>query len=674
MPIASILLLAPLLLAQDAELEPLRPADVFELEVAADPQVSPDGTQVVYARRFADRMRDVYRSNLWIVRADGSGHRPLTSGDRNDGAPRWSPDGTRLAYVSSAEGSAQLYVRWMDSGQTARLAQLPESPGAPAWSPDGRWIAFSMFVAEHDAKPFAEVPRAPEGAEWAPPPTVITQIHYRQDGRGYLEQGHRQLFVVPAEGGTPRQLTKGPFDVDGNASWTPSGTELVFSSNRREDADLEPRDSELWAVSLETGTLRQLTDRRGPDRSPAVSPDGSRVAYVGFDDRYQGYQVRRLHLVPLEGGEPQVLTEALDRDVSAPTWSADGKRVLFLYDDQGETRLGEVDLAGEVREIVDGVGGVGLGRPYEGSSFSLSPTGRIAYTGTSPERPADVFLAVPGKAGGTPLTRVNEDLLAQRELGRVEELRCESSFDGRPLQGWVVHPPGFDASRRYPLVLEIHGGPFANYGPRFSTEMQLYAAAGYVVLYMNPRGSTSYGEEFGNLIHHAYPSQDYDDLMSGVDAVIARGYVDPDQLCVTGGSGGGVLTAWIVGKTDRFQAAVVANPVINWQCFVLTADMTAMFAKYWFPAMPWEDPQHYWARSPLSLVGKVTTPTMVLTGEEDYRTPMAESEQYFAALQLRGVDSALVRIPGASHGITARPSRLAVKTAYILEWFARHAE
>jgi acylaminoacyl-peptidase len=672
MPIASTLLLAPLLLAQAPELQPLQPADVFELEVAADPRISPDGTQVVYVRRFADRMEDVFRTNLWIVRADGSGHRPLTSGDRNDSSPRWSPDGARLAYVSSAEGSAQLYVRWMDSGQTARLAQLPEPPGAPVWSPDGRWIAFTMFVAERETKPFAEVPKAPDGASWAPLPTVITQIHYRQDGQGYLQQGHRQLFVVPAEGGTPRQLTEGPFDTDGEPAWLPDGSALVFSSNRREDADLEPRDSELWSVALGDGGLSKLSDRAGPDRSPAVSPDGRLIAYLGFDDRYQGYQVTRLYVSSTVQGGPQALTDTLDRDVSAPTWSADGEQVYFLYDDEGETRIGAVDLGGQVREVVDGVGGVGLGRPYEGGSFSLSLTGRIAYTGTSPQRPADVFLAVPGKPGGTPLTRLNEDLLARRELGRVEELRCTSSYDGRPLQGWVVHPPGFDPSRSYPLVLEIHGGPFANYGPRFSTEMQLYAAAGYVVLYMNPRGSTSYGEEFGNLIHHAYPSHDYDDLMSGVDALIERGYVDRGHLYVTGGSGGGVLTAWIVGKTDRFRAAVVAKPVINWQSFVLTADMTALFARYWFPAMPWEDPQHYWARSPLSLVGNVTTPTMVLTGEEDYRTPMAESEQYFAALQLRGVDSALVRIPGASHGITARPSRLAVKTAYILEWFDRH--
>ena len=495
----------------------LQPMDVFELEVAGDPQISPDGTLVVYERRFRSPEADGLRSNLWVVHDDGRGHRPLTSGDRNDTAPRWSPDGTRVAYVSSAEGSAQLYARWMDSGQTARLAQLPEAPSAPVWSPDGRWIAFTMFVEERADEPFAELPRAPEGAEWAPLPTVITQIHYRQDGQGYLQQGHRQLFVLPAEGGTPRQLTQGSFDVAGDPAWTPDGAELVLSSNRRDDSDLEPLDSELWALALDGGALRQLTDRRGPDHSPAVSPDGALLAYLGFDDRRQGYQVTKLHVLPCSGGPARVLTAALDRDVARPVWSADGKRIHFHYDDEGDTRIGAVDLGGQVQELIGGVGGVELGRPYDSGSFSLSSTGRIAYTGTSAERPADVFLAVAGRPDGTALTRLNEDLLAQRALGRVEAavLRVRRRRTGGGSRAGSCTPPGFDPRQKYPLLLEIHGGPFANYGPRFAAEMQLYAAAGYVVLYTNPRGSTSYGEEFGNLIHHAYPGDDYDDLMSG---------------------------------------------------------------------------------------------------------------------------------------------------------------
>jgi len=297
----------------------------------------------------------------------------------------------------------------------------------------------------------------------------------------------------------------------------------------------------------------------------------------------------------------------------------------------------------------------------------------FAYTAGDTSRPADIAAGRPGHDAPARLTALNENFLAHRDLARVEERWITSSADGEKIQAWVALPPGFDPSRKYPLILEIHGGPFTNYGERFSTEIQLYAAAGYVVLYVNPRGSTSYGERFGNLIHHAYPGKDYDDLISAVDAVIDEGFVDKDALFVTGGSGGGVLTAWIVGKTERFRAAVVAKPVINWASFVLTADNSPYFTRYWFPSQPWEDPEGYWARSPLSLVGNVSTPTMLLTGEADLRTPMSETEQYYQALKLRGIDTAMVRIPGAYHSITKRPSQMAAKVAAVLAWFDQHS-
>jgi len=322
--------------------------------------------------------------------------------------------------------------------------------------------------------------------------------------------------------------------------------------------------------------------------------------------------------------------------------------------------------------VVDGrVGGTSLGRPYTSGSFTLASGGRVAYTHSTPRRPADVAVAAPDGEARV-LTALNEDLFEQVELGRLEEFTYASSHDGRSIEGWIVTPPGFDESRQYPLVLEIHGGPFAAYGPYFSAEVQLYAAAGYVVLYTNPRGSTSYGQEFGNAIHHAYPGHDYDDLMSGVDALLERGYVDPDRLYVTGGSGGGVLTSWIVGHTDRFRAAVAAKPVVNWYSWALTADMYPFGVKYWFPGPPWEHRDQYMERSPLAHVDGVSTPTMLITGTEDYRTPMSESEQFYQALKLRGVEAALVRVPGASHHIAARPSQLAAKAAHVLEWFRRH--
>ncbi len=648
------------------------PIEVFDLEWASDPRISPDGRRIVYVRNFMDIRRDRRRSTLWMVAADGSDHRALTSGQRNDGSPRWSPDGKRLLYASRDEdGGVQLFLRWMDTGETARLTNLLNSPSGLAWSPDGRSIAFSMFVPDKP-QPFAPMPDKPEGATWAEPPRVIRKLVYRADGEGYLRDGHTHVFIVSAEGGTPRQLTTGNFDHQGPPAWAPDGRHVLVSANRRDDWEYEPLDSEIHEVSVAEGTIRALTNRRGPDASPAVSPDGKLVAYVGFDDRYQGYQLTKLSVMNRDGSQPRVVAAQLDRDVEQPVWSADGKGIFFATADQGNGKVGYVSLDGTVGYVASDLGGGDLGRPYSGGSFTVAGDGRVAYTHTRPEQPPDVAVARRGGAPASRLTRLNDDLFERKTLASVEEIRFKSSHDGRSIQGWIARPPGFDRAKKYPLILEIHGGPFADYGDRFAAEIQLFAAAGYVVLYINPRGSTSYGEEFGNLIHHAYPGFDYDDLMSGVDAVIAQGYVDPGNLFVTGGSGGGVLTAWIVGKTDRFRAAVSAKPVINWYSFVLTADQSPFFYRYWFAAPPWEKPDEYLRRSPLSLVGNVKTPTMLLTGEQDYRTPMSESEQFYQALKLRHVDTALVRVPDAPHELIVRPSQLIAKVTHILAWFEKY--
>jgi dipeptidyl aminopeptidase/acylaminoacyl peptidase len=647
-----------------------RPMDVFELEWAEDPRIAPDGARVVYVRRFMDVMRDRRRAQIWMVNADGSAHRPIEAGERDCGTPRWSPDGTRLLYVCQHGSQAQIFVRWMDTGQTAVVTRLVQSPGNVTWSPDGRQIAFTMRVPE-EPRPLAPMPRPPAGAEWAPPPRVIDSVVYRVDGAGYLEPGFTHVFVVPADGGSPRQLTSGAFHHDGEPAWTPDGRHLILSANRNPDWELEPLDSELHELDVTTGVLRPLTRRQGPDLAPAVSPDGRFIAYLGFDDTRQSYRVTRLYVLERATGAPRAVAETLDRDIGQAVWSADSRGVYVSYDDQGTTRIALVPLAGAPRVLAGDLGGTSIDRPYGGGSFTVARTGAIAYTASAPDRLSDIAV-LRGRGAPRRLTALNDDLLGHKRLGAVEEMWFESSHDRRRVQGWLIKPPDFDPARTYPLILEIHGGPFANYGPRFSADFQLYAAAGYVVLSINPRGSTSYGEEFGNLIHHAYPGHDYDDLISGVDAAIARGFVDPARLYVTGGSGGGVLTSWIVGKTDRFRAAVVAKPVINWSSFVLTADFASFFYRYWFPGPPWEHPEQYHARSPLSLVGKITTPTMLLTGEADYRTPISESEQLYQALKLRQVETVLVRIPGASHSIDARPSQLIAKAVHILAWFDAH--
>ena len=645
--------------------------DIFELEWAADPQISPDGRRIVFERSGYDVMKDRATSHLWIVNADGSDLRPLLDPARQAGSPRWSPDGTRLVYVSSTGGNADVFVRWMDSGQEAKLTHLENGPGAVAWSPDGSAIAFTMFVPDTSATSLSvNVPSPPEGADWGPAIKFIDRVRYREDGEGYLRRGFRHVFVLPASGGTATQLTFGSFD-DGAPAWSPDGKELVFSANRSDSAEYDPNNSEVFSVPAAGGAVRQLTSRHGPDDSPSISPDGKLIAYTGFDDRYQGYQVSHLYLMNRDGSGARMLTGSLDRDVVQPTWSRDGRGLYFQYDDQGDTRIGFVTLAGQVTTLATRLGGLSIDRPYGGGSFSVSTDGHYAYTLTAPDHPSDVGAGMAGQATRR-LTNLNDDLFSHRSLASVEEIWYKSSFDGRRVQGWIVKPPGFDSTRKYPLLLEIHGGPFANYGVRFGMEDQLYAADGYVVLYTNPRGSTSYGEEFGNLIHHDYPGHDYDDLMSGVDAVIAKGYVDPNNLFVTGGSGGGVLSAWIVGHTNRFRAAVVQKPVINWFSFVLTADEDAFFTRYWFPAMPWDSLAHYMKRSPIAYVGNVTTPTMLVTGEVDYRTPSSEAEQFYEALKLRHVPTAMVRFPDASHEIAEKPSNMMALVAYVTAWLDKY--
>ena len=642
---------------------------VFDLSWVSDPQISPDGTQIAYVRQSMDIRTDQVRGVLWLSKVDGRRAEPLTEGASDAASQRWSPDGSRIAYIShDTDGSAQIFVRYLPGGSTARVTTLTESPSNLTWSPDGRQLAFLMPVAAEHKPLKVQLPEPPKGAKWADPPKIIDRMVYRADGAGYLPNTYRQLFIVSADGGAARALTHGDFNHSGPPSFTPDGKQILISVNRRDDADYEPMDSEIYAVDVGIGSLHALTNRRGPDIQPVVSPDGKQIAYLGFDDRYQGYQPIQLYVMDRDGRHSRALTADLDRDAEGPIWSADSRELFIQYDDHGSTRIARVDMSGRRSVMANDLGGTDVTRPYAGGSFSVARNGRFAYTRASPSAPAALATGTSLRDIKT-LTDLNANGLSAHALGAVEELGFASSTDQRAIQGWLVKPPGFDPAKKYPLILEIHGGPFSNYGPRFAAEIQLYAAGGYVVLYLNPRGSTSYGQEFGDLIHHDYPNKDYDDLMSGVDTVIKRGFIDPQRLFVTGGSGGGVLTAWIVGHTERFRAAAVVKPVINWTSFVLTADESNFFYRYWFEGPPWEHMESYWKRSPLAYVGAVKTPTLVMTGEVDMRTPSSEAEQFYQALRLRKIPTALVRVPGASHDISARPSLLVAKTAYILAWF-----
>jgi acylaminoacyl-peptidase len=665
-------------LTNPAHADPLRArpthfvaADVFNLEAADNPQIAPDGRRVAYVRVSADIMTDRFRRSIWMVDEDGRNHRPLVQGPGNYSSPVWSRDGRAIAYTASENGRDELRVYYLDTQRSATLTRLQSSAGNIVWSPDGRTLAFQMFVDEDNPKP-APLPEKPEGAQWNAPAEVINSLIYRIDGEGYVHNGYVQIFVLPADGGTPRQLTYQARNHDGRMSWTADGRHLIFSANAEEGWEYQPVESDIYSLNVADGQIAHLTSRRGREDDPDLSPDGRRLAYVGFDDHEQGYQVTELYVANANGTGGHSITAGFDRDIQRPTWVGNGS-IYFLFVDHGVTKLGRVSASGgQVSTLLSNVGGTDLGRPYTTGAFSVNQGGRYAANVSNPRTPGDVFIG--SGNSGRRVTALNEDLFTGKQIGDAEHIEVRSSADGRPVDAWIVRPPDFDASRKYPLLLEIHGGPYASYGPQFAAEIQLYAAAGYVVVYSNPRGSTSYGGQFGNAINHDYPSHDYDDLMSVVDATIAHEPIDAHRLYVTGGSGGGVLTAWIVGTTNRFAAAMVQKPVINWTSFALTSDFYNMFSRYWFGVMPWEPgaQQLYWEHSPLSRVGNVTTPTGVLGGEDDHRTPPSEAEQFYQALRLRHIDTELVRIPGASHEIAARPTGLIEKVTNTLAWFAAH--
>ena len=630
--------------------------DYLEFETVADPQLSPDGRQVVYTRGWIDKMNDKRESSLWIMNADGSRNRFLAKGSN----AQWSPNGDRLAFLAEGQPKgSQVHVRWMDAeGATSQVTRVEHSPSDLEWSPDGTQLSFSMLV-EEKTKWDVKLPKKPEGAKWTDEPKIVERLQYRRDGQGFTDEGYRHIFVVPASGGTPRQLTSGSHDHTGG-KWTPDGKSIVFSGQQSDD--WQWRESDIYAVNVASGALKQLTTRKGPDTAPAISPDGKRIAYTGYDWTKDTWVDSKVYVMNADGSNARLVSGDWDRSPQSLQWAPDGSGVYFTAQSEGVQNVYFLPLngaGGTVKPITTGTHMLTLS--------DVSAAGLAVGTLSSPQRPADVvMLDIKNKAAVRQLTSVNDDILAGKKLGQVTEM-WYTAPDGLKVQGWYITPPDFDPTRKYPMQLHIHGGPHSMYGVGFNFGWQEHAANGYVILYTNPRGSTGYGSKFGNEIMRAYPSKDFDDLMAGVDSLLARGFVDPKNLFVTGCSGGGVLTAWIVGHTDRFAAASANCPVIDWLSFVGTTDGASWY--YNFEKLPWEDPTEHLRRSPLTYVGNVKTPTMLMTGVKDLRTPMPQTEQFYSALKLRKIPTAMVRMNDEWHGTTSKPSNFMRTQLYLRRWF-----
>ena len=677
--------------------------DILKFVWVADPQISPDGSQVAFVRVDVNEKADTYDTSIWIVAADGSAAPRRLTGSTRDSAPRWSPDGASLAFVRAAEKDGkvqppQIYVLAMAGGEARAVTEIPRGAANPAWSPDSRMLAFTSTAKPADLAPKPESKKQ-EGKDAPPPPRqsdvrVITEPVYRANGVagfGYVDRDRpSQIWTVtlPAAGAAPaapKPVTTGAFAA-GNHTWSADGRQIYFVSDRRPQPYYLPGDSDLYAVDSGGGEPKRIASIDGGIGAYAVAPDGRRIAFLGtvHGNPERSHSQTDLWVVETPGGTPRNLTEAYDYDAggsvggdqraprgghpAAPVWDADGRSIFMRAGIQGNADMVRVDVdSGAVMEPPEK-------KRHDVMSYTADKDARrFALVISTPTRVGDVFLA-DGSSGGAPrkLTGFNDALFDQLTLTEPEEF-WYASFDGRRIQGWIQKPPAFDAAKKYPLIVQIHGGPHAAYGNTFTHEFQWMAAKGYVVLYTNPRGSSNYGQEFGNIIQFAYPGDDYKDIMAGVDEVVKKGYVDASRMGVTGGSGGGLLTNWTVTQTNRFKAAVSQRDISDWSNFWYTADFT-LFRQTWFRKPPFQDPADFARRSPITYVEKIQTPLLFILGDEDWRTPpSAGGEELFRALKYLKRETAMVRFPNENHELSrsGKPWHRVERLQHIVGWFDR---
>ena len=683
-------------LPRAAERRVITEKDLFKFVWIADPQISPDGSRVAFVRVSVDEKTDQYDTAIWLVTTGGD-HAPrrITGGTR-DNSPRWSPDGSRLAFVRAAERDGrvqppQIYVMAMAGGEARAVTEIPRGAGNPAWSPDGKSIAFSSQTFPEEADPPAKAKDDKTEKPRVSDVRVITRAVYRANGlpgSGYVDPDRpSHIWVVDVDGkAKPKRVTSGEFS-SGNHRWSADGQRIFFTADRRPEPYYLPNDSDLYAVSRDGGEPSVIASIDGGIGAYAQSPDGKRIAFVGtlHGNPERSYSQSDLWVTDI-GGTPRNLTEKYDFDIDGgiggdqraprgshpggPIWQKSGQSVLVRVGKQGDADLIDVNVrSGEVVERRQ------TSKKHDVMSYTADTSGtKIALVISTPTVVGDLYF-VDGEGGSAPekLTAFNDELFKQLTMNEPEEIWYDS-FDGRKIQGWILKPPSFDATKKHPLILQIHGGPHSAYGNTFTHEFQWMAAKGYVVLYTNPRGSSNYGQDFGNVIQFAYPGDDYKDLMAGVDEVLKKGYIDSERLGVTGGSGGGLLTNWTVTQTNRFKAAVSQRDISDWANFWYTADFT-LFRQTWFRKPPFQDPQDFARRSPITYVEKIQTPLLFILGDEDWRTPPAAGgEDLFRALKFLKRDTAMVRFPNENHELSrgGKPWHRVERLQHIVSWFDKY--
>ena len=645
------------------------PEDLLRIRFVSDPHFHPDGRRIAFVVTTLSEPRDEYLSNIWLVDVDDGEARAFTHGPRRDTAPRWSPDGRWLAFVSERDRKekGQLYVMPADGGEAVRLTELKPGVATPAWSPDGRWLAFASRVGGW------EEPKDEEERERSKPPRIIDILKYKSNGVGFVYDRPQQIFVVACDGGAPRQLTVGSFD-NHHPTWAPDSRHVAFVSARHADRD-EDNATDVFVVPMDGGEPRQVTRTEGPASWPAYSPDGRTIAYLGHADPRGVSRHSRIYTVPAEGGRPVCHTADFDRncesmmDAIGPQWLGRSGALLFQADDEGDVPIYRLTMAHDSvpERLVGGTRWI--------TGFSPSADGAlIAFTATDDASPAEVFVCRADGAGERSLTDLNGEWKA--EVARVRPERFRFKRAGFTVDGWVMPPFDRKPGRRYPVLLNIHGGPASQYGHRFFDEFQVYAGAGYAVVYVNPRGSRGYSEAFARAVIGDWGGGDYADVMAGLDDALRRfDFLDPARLGVMGGSYGGFMTSWIVGHTDRFKAACSERAVNAMWSMYGTSDIGFWFQEaHGLGRPPWEDLKWYVERSPLSYVRDIHTPLLILHSESDLRCPMEQAEQLYVALKKLGRTVRFVRFPDENHELSrsGRPRHRLARFRILLEWFAEH--
>ncbi|MFO8036396.1 MAG: S9 family peptidase [Anaerolineales bacterium] len=659
--------------------------DLYKFRLVNEVEISPDGEHVVYPIQRVDQEKEKKYANLWILPTGGGEPLQFTVGDHVDSMPRWSPDGSQIAFLSNRddEKQSQIYLIPFQGGEARKLTDLKGEFGSLSWSPDGKKILIQFRKKDQEA---IEREKDETKKELGVVSRHVERVFYKLDGQGYLPKERWHLWVIDASSGEAQQLTEGDVYDEVSPRWSPDGERIVYLSNHADDPDLEPDLIDLFILPAQGGEATKVETPVGPKQLPVFSPDGKRIAYLGKEGRGVGWKNTSLWVVPTEGGgQARNLTEAFDVDVSNPTindmpgglpmsspaWSEDGSRLFSQVAQHGKTEIVSLRVEGDGESLETVVGGEGTLGAFSMDDGQI----RMAYLYADFTRPAEVWVHDLQEGESEKLSGVNDALMSELDLGEIEEVWFESS-DGTEVQGWILTPPGFDDSKSYPSILEIHGGPRTQYGYLFMHEFYYLAAQDYVVYFCNPRGSRGYGEEFSKAIWNNWGTVDHEDLMAWADVMEKKPYIDPDRMGVTGGSYGGYMTVWIIGHTDRFEAAVTQRCVSNWLSMYGSSDVNWAFQREFGDEAPWENFENYWRLSPIKYIGNATTPTLVIHSENDFRCPIEQGEQVFVSLKKQGVDTEMVRFPGEPHGLSrgGRTDRRVERLGHIQRWFDRYLQ